>query len=62
MKQREMQECGIDIINLVMNKYHLTYQEAFFMLAAIGESLAQAMQEQREGGDKCQPNKGKVIS
>ena len=60
MKQREMQECGIDIINLVMNKYHLTYQEAFFMLAAIGESLAQVIQ--REGGDKCQPNKGKVIS
>ena len=50
MKQREMQECGIDIINLVMNKYHLTYQEAFFMLAAIGESLAQVMQEQEKEG------------
>ena len=43
MKQREMQECGIDIINLVINKYHLTYQEAFFMLAAITESLAETM-------------------
>ena len=58
MKQREMQECGIDIINLVMNKYHLTYQEAFFMLAAIGESLAQVMQEQeKEGTNASQTRK-----
>ena len=43
MEQSKMQECGKELINIIVSKYKLSYQEAFFMLAAITESLAETM-------------------